>query len=194
MPGKKVVAIVGMCGSGKSEVADRFIKNGYYYIRIGQITLDEVKRRGLEVKEENERTVREELRKKYGMGAFAILNLPKIDQALGQSNVVADGLYSWSEYKVFKEKYKENFLVVAVYAPPLLRYSRLAERSKRYQEDPKMKYRSFSPVEALSRDYAEIENLEKGGPIVMADYLIVNDGTIDDLNKKIDQILEKIKL
>ena len=192
MPEHKLVAIVGMCGAGKSDVADRFVKNGYYYIRIGQITLDEVKRRGLEVKEENERPIREGFRKKYGMAAFAILNLPKIDEALKNSDVVADGLYSWSEYKVFEEKYKNKFIVVAVYASPELRYSRLEERSKRYKEDAKMKYRSFSPAEAVSRDYAEIENLEKGGPIVMADYTIINDSTIDNLNKKVDEIVEKI--
>jgi len=192
MPGKKVVAIVGMCGAGKSEVADRFIENGYYYIRIGQITLDEVKRRGLEIKEENERPIREEIRKKYGMAAFAILNIPKIDEALMNSSVVADGLYSWSEYKTLKEKYGKNFIVIAVYASPKTRYDRLENRIKRYKKDPKMKYRSFSKEEAKARDYAEIENLEKGGPIVMADYMIINEGSLENLYQQINGIINHI--
>lgn len=188
----KVVAIVGMCGSGKSEVADIFIKNGYFYLRFGQITLDGVKRQGLEIKEENERLTREGFRKQYGMGAFAILNISKIDQGLKKSNVVVDGLYSWSEYKVLKEKYGQDFFVVAVYASPEIRYARLEDRIKRYKEDPKMKYRSFSRDEAKARDYAEIENLEKGGPIVMADYMVVNEGTIGELYKKVEEVLNKI--
>lgn len=192
MASNKLVALVGMCGSGKSEVADRFIAQGYYYIRLGQITLDEVKKRGLEPKEENEKPIREEFRKKHGMGAFAVLNIPKIEQALTNSPVLADGLYSWTEYKVFKEKYGDNLIVVAVYAASKTRYARLEERRKKYKDDPKMKYRSFSPEEAKSRDYAEIENIEKGGPIAMADYTIINEGALEELYAKTAEVMKKI--
>lgn len=182
-----------MCGSGKSEVADQFVRAGYVYIRFGQITLDEIKKRGLEIKEENEKMIREEFRKKYGMAAFAILNIPKIEEAIVKSNVIVDGLYSWSEYKVLKEKYGDSLVVVAVYAPPKLRYARLEARRDQYKEDPKMKYRSFSREDAKARDYAEIENIEKAGPIVMADYTIVNEGTVEELKQKTGEIISKIQ-
>ena len=39
--------------------------------------------------------------------------------------------------------------------------------------------------EAKARDFAEIENIEKGGPIVMADFTIVNTGTIEELKEKL---------
>lgn len=188
-----IVALVGMCGSGKSEVADQFVRAGYVYIRFGQITLDEIKKRGLEIREANEQMIREEFRKKYGMAAFAILNIPKIEGAIVKSNVIVDGLYSWSEYKVLKEKYGDSLMVAAVYAPPRLRYARLEARRDQYKEDPKMKYRSFSREDAKARDYAEIENIEKAGPIVMADYTIVNEGTIEELTEKISRILRDIK-
>jgi len=190
---QKIVAIVGMTGAGKSEVADKFVANGYEYLRFGQITLDEVKKRGLEPKEENERPIREEFRKDHGMAAFAILNMPKIDEILaGGKNVLADGLYSWSEYKVLKEKYGDNLIVVAIFAPPHIRYGRLEDRRSKYKDDPKMKYRSFSREEAKSRDYAEIENIEKGGPIVMADYTIVNVLDVEKLHQGVDHILKEI--
>ena len=41
----KVVTIVGMTGSGKSEVAQLFEKNGFVRIRFGDITDEELKRR-----------------------------------------------------------------------------------------------------------------------------------------------------
>lgn len=193
MEKNKLVCIAGLCGAGKSEVADRFIKAGYAYVRFGQITLDEVKRRGLEPKEENEKPIREEFRKQHGMAAFAILNIPKFDEFLSQGkNVLGDGLYSWSEYKVLKEKYGDRLIVVAVYASPKVRYERLTDRRSRYGDDPTMKYRSFSLEEAKARDYAEIENIEKGGPIVMADFTIINEGTIEDLDKQVEEILNKI--
>ncbi len=188
----KIVAIVGMPGAGKSEVAGEFKKRGYQYLRFGQITLDEIKKRGLEPTEENERPIREELRKKYGPGAFATLNIPKFDEALKTGNVVGDGLYSWSEYKILKDKYGENLIVVAVYASPKLRYERLAGRAARHGEDPKLKYRSFTPEASKARDFAEIENIEKGGPIAMADYTILNIGTIDELRTETEKIFDEI--
>ena len=188
----KFVALVGMPGAGKSEVADEFIKNGYQYVRFGQITLDEVKKRGLEPTEENERPIREGFRKQYGPGAFAILNIPKFDEALKAGNVIGDGLYSWSEYKILKEKYGENLIIIAVYAPPKSRYERLFGRASRHGDDPKLKYRSFTPESAKARDFAEIENIEKGGPIAMADYTILNTGTINELRSQTKKIIHSL--
>ena len=190
---QKIVALVGMCGAGKSEVADKFIKAGYEYLRFGQITLDEVKKRGLEPKEENEKPIREEFRKRHGMAAFAILNMPKVDEFLSEGkNVLVDGLYSWSEYKELKNKYEDRLIVIAVYSPPKLRYTRLEDRRSKYKDDPKMKYRSFSRKDAKSRDYVEIENIEKAGPIAMADFTINNIGSLEKLTKDVDNILINI--
>jgi len=188
----KVVALVGMAGAGKTEVAEEFKKNDYGYVRLGQITLDEVKRQGLEPNEKNERPIREELRAKHGMGAFAILSFPKIDERLEKNNVIVDGLYSWSEYKEFKKKYDDAFKVIALYASPATRYARLSDRASRHGDDPKMVFRSFSPEEAASRDYAEIEKVEKGGPIAMADFTLVNEGTLEELRTATQKIINKI--
>ena len=86
----KIVALVGMAGSGKSEVARNFEKNGYVRIRFGDITDIEVKKRGLPLNEANERLIREQLRQEHGMAAYAKLNLPRIDETLQKSNVVLD--------------------------------------------------------------------------------------------------------
>jgi len=188
----QVIALVGMSGAGKTEVAEEFKKLGWDYIRLGQITLDEVKNRNLEPGEKSERAIREEFREKHGMGAFAILNFPKIDEKLEDSNVIVDGLYSWSEYKEFKDKYGDTFTVIAVYAAPGTRYARLENRAAKHGDDPKMIFRSFSREEAKARDYAEIENIEKGGPIAMADYTVVNDGDLDELQEKTKKIINKI--
>jgi dephospho-CoA kinase len=182
----QIICVVGMTGSGKSEVADELVREGYKFVRFGQITLDIVKERGLEPSEENEKPIREEVRKEHGMGAFATLNIPKFDKLLEEGNVVADGLYSWSEYKILKEYYKERLTVLAVLTPPALRYSRLAGRT---QVDEKMRSRPATKEQAQSRDFAEIENIEKGGPIAMADYYIINTGTKEELIKKTQEFL-----
>lgn len=186
----KVVFVVGMPGSGKSIVSNELVKEGFAYVRFGQITIDEIRRRGLEINETNERTVREELRKEHGMGAFAALNIPKLDEFLKSSNVVGDGLYSWTEYKILKEKYEDLMFVVAVYAPPKLRYERLKNRSA--ENDADSRFRSIPEEKSKTRDYSEIENVEKGGPIAMADFTIVNTGSAQDLKENTKKILSGI--
>jgi dephospho-CoA kinase len=42
--------------------------------------------------------------------------------------------------------------------------------------------------EASSRDKSEIENLNKGGPIAMADYTVTNESDLDDLRRQTEKI------
>jgi dephospho-CoA kinase len=179
---RKVVAIVGMAGSGKSEVAKIFEQKGYTRIRFGDITDIEIKKRNLEINEVNERHFRELLRKEMGMAAYAILNQPRIDEALTKTDVVADGLYSWEEYLSLKTYYSSNFFLVGVFSSPKTRYSRLAARG----------VRPLNNEEASSRDKAEIENLNKGGPISMADYTIINENNLDYLRLQTELVLNRL--
>ena len=179
----KVVSIVGMAGAGKSEVAKLFQKNGFSPIRFGDITDEEVKKRGLELNEKNERYIRELLRQEQGMAAYAELNLPRIDSALKSSDVVIDGLYSWEEYLFLKNYYRADFYVVAVGASPGARYARLTARPQR----------RLTPAEAASRDRAEIENINKGGPIAMADFTIVNESSLQKLRRDSKGIISRIR-
>ncbi|MFH1775109.1 MAG: AAA family ATPase [Chloroflexota bacterium] len=180
---KKVVSVVGMAGAGKSEVARVFQENGFTSIRFGDITDEEVRKQGLELNEENERRVRELLRQEYGMNAYALLNLPKIDLARKNSDVVIDGLYSWEEYLFLKEHLEKDFYVVAVAASPKTRYRRLAIRLKR----------GLTPKVSASRDRAEIENINKGGPIAMADFTIVNEASLRDIRRDVEGIIATLR-
>ncbi len=179
----KVVAIVGMAGAGKSEVARVFERNGFTRIRFGDVTDQEVKKRRLELNEKNERHVRELLRQEHGMAAYARLNLPGIDKALKDSDVVIDGLYSWEEYIFLKDYYGDNLCLVAVWASPKTRYIRLSGRLNR----------RLSLAEATSRDRAEIENTNKGGPIAIADFAIISESSLEHLTRQVERIIAKIK-
>jgi dephospho-CoA kinase len=179
----KIVSIVGMAGAGKSEVSRVFERNGYTRIRFGDITDEEIKKRGLEPNEENEHYLRHLLRKEHGMEAYARLNQLRIEQALKNSNVVIDGLYSWEEYTYLKELYGENLYLVAVWSSPKTRYARLARRSSR----------TLTPEQAASRDKSELENLAKGGPIAMADFTIVNESSREELIREAERIVSLLK-
>ena len=178
----KIIAVVGMTGSGKSIACDYYESIGFKKVYFGGVTLDKLKELNLEVNEVNERKIREELRQKYGMGAYAYLLLPKIEEYLKEGNVVLDGLYSWSEYKILKDKFKYNSIMLSIVLNKKDRYSRLENRE----------IRSLSNIDAEKRDIAEIENLEKGGPIAYADYYILNNKNIDEYKKDLENMTKKI--
>ncbi len=179
----KVVSVVGMPGAGKSEVARLFREQGFTLIRFGDITDKEIKQRGLELNEENERYVRELLREEHGMAAYARLNQPRIDAALKNTDVVIDGLYSWEEYIFLRGYYRNDLCLVAVWASPGTRYARLTARADR----------PLTMEEAAGRDRAEIENINKGGPIAMADFTIINESSLSNLRKGVTKIISRLR-
>ncbi len=174
-----VIALVGLPGSGKSEVSSFLEKKGFVRIRFGDATDDEIKKRGLPQGEESEKFVREKLREELGMHAYAFLNLSRIKEAKG--DVVIDGMMSLEEYEYLKMELPD-FVVIAIYAPQPLRCQRLASR----------KVRPLTAEEVMQRDIHQIEKLNIMGAIGHADYTIVNDGSVEDLQKKIGSILQAI--
>lgn len=178
----KIVSICGMAGSGKSEVSTYFENLGWKRFHLG--ATEETIRRFGHTNEQLEREVRLELREKYGMAAMIKIALESIKSeiSLGRQ-IVIDNLYSWSEYKLLKEEFGEDFICICVIASPKIRYARLETRE----------IRPLKLQDAISRDYAEIEEIEKGGPIAMADFSILNENiSLDSLHHKIDEILETI--
>lgn len=179
---KNIIAIVGMCGSGKSIASDYFENIGYKKIYLGGITMDKLKEENLEVNPENEKMMREKLRKDYGMGAYALLSIPKIEELIKTDNVVLDGLYSWDELKILKEKYP-NIKVISIVVDKKIRYERLTTRE----------IRPLTNEEAQKRDISEIENVAKGGPIAFADYYILNNENMDNYTKELERIRKEIE-
>lgn len=179
---KLVLAIVGMPGSGKTEVANLLKEKGLPLVRFGDETDRGLKELGLPYTPENERMYREKIRKELGMAAYAIKAKPAIEKILKEKNVVVlDGLYSWEEY-IFLEKDFEELKLICVFSEASIRYERLAKRP----------IRPVSIEEARKRDIDEIEKLNKGGPIAIADYFIENNGTIKELEQKIEALLQRL--
>ena len=178
----KIVAVVGMCGSGKSVAVEEFEKRGYQKVYFGAATFELMKEKGWELTPENEKKAREELRANGDKGIYAKIFLPKIEELYAKGNVVIESMYSWSEYKYVKEKFGDSFSVLAIITNTPLRRERLRTRD----------FRPLTDSESMARDYAEIENIEKGGPIVIADYNILNNGTKEEFLSAVNNYLDSI--
>ena len=63
----KIIAIVGMSGSGKSVASTYLESMGYSKVYFGGVTMKKLKEEGLEVTPENEKMMRNKLREEHGM-------------------------------------------------------------------------------------------------------------------------------
>ncbi len=178
----KLIAIVGMPGSGKSVAAEFFRKKDLAVLRFGDQTDIGLKELGKPLNEQNERWYRENIRRELGMAAMAIKIEPRILEAANvHDTIVLDGLYSWEEYVYLKDKFT-NLLLLCIWANPVVRYARLGNRS----------VRPLTQEQARSRDIAEIEQLNKGGPIAIADYLIENNSDEASFLSKLEQFFSSL--
>lgn len=182
----KIIAFVGLAGSGKSSAVEHMTEQGYPKIYFGGIMYGEMKAAGIQPGDWGpEKEFREELRRKEGKGFIAkrvVAEAHKLIEA-GQHRIILDGLYSWSEYKILKHEFPGELTVIAIVTPKHLRYQRMAKRPER----------PMQPHEVDERDWAEIENIEKGGPIAIADYFVHNDRDLAYLEQQVDDIVKRIE-
>ena len=185
--GVKIIAFVGMAGSGKSVAVDYMIDKGTPKVYFGGMIYKEMERRGIERTPdgESEKKFREEIRETEGKDWVVRQVISEVYDLVeaGQRRIVLDGVYSWTEYKILKHEFPGILTFVAVVVDKNLRYKRVAVRPER----------PFNLDEIKERDRSEIENLEKGGPIAGADYYILNNGTIEDMQGRLAEILKEIE-
>lgn len=181
----KILAVVGMSGSGKSVAVDYLTSKEYPKVYFGGMILQEMKKRGIEITPENEKNFREMIRKTEGndwVVKQVIAEVKKLIES-GQKRIILDGVYSWTEYCILKHEFPGELTFMAVVVNKHLRFKRVANRPER----------PFNTEEIQERDRSEIENLEKGGPIAAADYYVLNNGSVADMHQKIEEILEEIE-
>jgi adenylate kinase len=179
---KSIIAIVGLSGSGKTETSDFFASKKIPVITFGKTVMEEVEKKGLKQSEQTQKQVREDLRKKYGLEAMAVLNKEIIKKAFEKSPlVVIDGLYSWEEYTYLKKALpKAKVYLLALHTDKQLRYSRAEKRLDRpnqYGEE---------------RDVNELIGINKAPPIAFADFLVKNNFSIEDLHDQLEEIYRNI--
>lgn len=187
MDGKKVIAFVGMPGSGKG-TCTTYLNEKYRFpvIHFGNMVYEEVQRRGLDnVKDEN--FVREDMRAMEGPAVLAKHVARRVHEYVrdGAKIVILDGLYSWTEYKYLHREFGDALIMIATTASKEVRHQRILNRN-----DGHRKYTSVQQI--IDREIAEIENIEKGGPIAYADYTILNNSSREFLLQDLELLLRQI--
>lgn len=179
---KKIIALVGLPGVGKTDAANFFKQKGLPSISFGEVINEYIEKHHLPHIEKTHKKIRLELREKYGMAALAIMNEKKIKKILKNNMIlVIDGLRSWDEYIYLKKALpKVKIYLLGIYADKHLRWKRLfkrKERNKLYGEE---------------RDLDELIGINMAPTIAYADFLVKNNFSLEDYHDKLEEVYRTI--
>lgn len=175
----KILVTTGMPGSGKEEFLKICQARGAKIVRMGDIVRQKAKEFGLEPSDASVGALANEERKRYGMDIWAKRTIPFV----GGDFVVIDGTRGLDEVQAFKHAFGDDLKTVAIHTSAKTRFERLQARSRPDQPTTR--------AEFDQRDRRELE-WGLGDAIALADHVIVNESTIDDLKESVDVLLDTI--
>jgi len=175
----KLILLTGMPGSGKEEFVNVCLSKGIRILRMGDFVRSEAASIGLELNDENVGELAQSLREKEGFDYWA----KKTAEALDDRLTLVDGVRGRAEVTLFRRVVKTGIVTVAVHSSPWTRYNRLLKRG-----------RSDAPKTLEEFDHRDTRELRwgLGDVIARADYMIVNESTLEDLRIKVDEVIAEI--
>ncbi|MDP7454655.1 MAG: deaminase [Candidatus Peribacteraceae bacterium] len=178
------IGLTGTMGSGKGEIAKILQARGFKYISLSDIVRDEATRRGLEHSRENLQTVGNMLRNDYGAGALGIRVREEI-QKDPSSDWVIDGIRNPGENEELGAL--DDFSMIGVGVDSEIVIRRIMERNRGGEV-----LKREAILDKLNKEKGEGEPPE-GQQVKKcleeADYFLINEGTLDDLENKVMHFL-----
>jgi len=169
-----------MPGSGKTTISEFVKEMKIPVIAMGDVVREEAKVRGMEPTPKNLGKLMIEMREKMGANIIAKKCVEKIKE-LNSKIILVEGVRSLEEIEEFKKI--GDVKVIAVHSSPKTRYERLFRRGR--CDDPK------SWEEFKERDLRELD-IGIGKVISLADEIIINEGTIEDLKETTLKVFGKV--
>ena len=183
-----VIGLAGYAGSGKTTVANYLKgKYGFESYTFSDVIEQEARKMGLLRDgvsiEEKKRILSEvgaKIREKYGRKSiFAEMLVEQINNDQPEK-VCVDGFRSEEEVETFRKNFS-SFVLIFIRADPKRRYER------RKKDDPNM---DITLEEFLERDDRDKKIIGMDKMEKMADIIIDNNGSLEELYRKIDKIVE----
>jgi dephospho-CoA kinase len=179
------MGITGTNGAGKGTVVDYLIKKkGFKHFSASGLITEELIKKNRPVNRDNMILMGNELRAKNGANYLARELLRRASKE--NANSIIESIRTPGEVEELK---KNNGILIAVEANQRLRYER---NLKRGSTKDKVSFEEFVAQEKqeMVSDDPNKQNLSACKKA--ADYVIENNGTIDELNQKVKELLIKI--
>jgi dephospho-CoA kinase len=174
----KLIGLTGTNGAGKGEAAAFFKTRGYAYTSLSDILREELRERGLETTRDNLIQIGNELREKFGPDVLARRTMARVT-----GPTVIDSIRNTREVALFRTQ--KDFILLAFDAPIEVRFGRVADRGRNESAATLEEFREKEDEERAGGEAAQ--QLE--ACMAAADHCIWNDGTLEDLHRKLERLL-----
>jgi dephospho-CoA kinase len=171
--------LTGPNAAGKGEAAAHLAKRGFSIHSLSDVVREAARDRGFPPEREHLIRIGNDLRREDGPGVLAQRLLPRL---VGRS--VADSIRNPAEVEVLREGL-ERFVLVGIEASPEARFRRIVARGR--PGDP----RTMKEFEERERqeNASDPNSQQLSATFRMADVVVDNSGTLEDLAARIDRVL-----
>jgi dephospho-CoA kinase len=180
-----IIGITGTIGAGKGEAVSYLESKGFRHFSVRAFLIEELKKRGLPVRRDTMTDLADQFRREHSPG-YIIERLHKQACQIGGNSVI-ESVRALAEVDFFKKR--GCFYLIAVDADLVTRYDRIVKRASELDHVTFEEFKAQNEREMASNDPTR-GNI--AGCMKLADFTIQNDGSLDNLHKKVDVILEKI--
>ena len=172
------IGLTGTNSAGKGETAAFFVSRGYGYRSLSDVIRERLSAEGLEANRDNLIRKGNELRREGGPDILARLAMAGL-----RPPAVIDSIRNPMEIAYLKAR--PGFTLLAIEAPVPVRFERAVRRGRN---------ESAATLEDFARKEDEERGSEPGAQqldacIALADAIILNDGTIEDLHRQLEALL-----
>jgi dephospho-CoA kinase len=177
-----LIGLTGPNGSGKGEAAQYLKDKGLPYFSLSDVVREEAAQRGLEPSRENLIKIGNDLRLNYGSGILAKRIRKKI-----KGDAVVDSIRNPMEIEELRKV--KNFFLLGIDAPVTLRFQRSLERGRIGDGATLEEFQQREEME----NSEDSSHQQLGKCMKMADFVILNEGTLEALQSKIEEVLSRLE-
>lgn len=179
-----IIGITGTLAAGKGTIVKFLQKNGFKHLSVRKFIINELKERELKETRDNMVAVANELRIQFGQYYIMekLINSLKKDE-----NAVIESVRNIGEINYLKS---QNCIIFAVDAEIKKRYERAIKRKSSTDNISFEKFVKDEEKEMENKDPNK-QNLRRC--IELSDYMFINEGTIEELYKKVKGVLNELR-
>jgi dephospho-CoA kinase len=178
-----LIGITGTDGAGKGTVVEYLVKQrGYIHFSSRGLITRELHKRGLPTDRPHLRQMANELRATHGDDYLVRAALSEVRE-VAKAHMIVESIRTVAEAETLK---RAGGILLAVDADVSIRYNRIVGRGS---SSDHVSFDEFVRHEALEMNDPDPHGMQKATVMAMADYVIMNNGSIEVLGELVEKAL-----